>query len=322
MYSLWLAALLVAAPPSGTAGFSNAQDSGNQPSAENAAETGSTYTALDLRNEIRSAFRTEAETRNKPDQQEEHLSSVMHLISLYQVLQTNTPMTEAETISMTSMVRSRLHRIATDLRQDLRRAELEEKSARYRARRNSPDSTYSPESPSYSHPSTDEPALIDLTKSDTGPVKETRPGLELPIHTVLFQIGAALGQQDGAEEAGEALIEVIKGATGRQKWDDQGGPGSIRLFKAGSLMKPLIEPLRQAGVNVMAGALGGNAVDDHGPELVELIETVIVPNSWEKNGGFGSIIYYAPLRVIVVRTTGDIHGNVGNVIGNLRAAGN
>lgn len=70
-----------------------------------------------------------------------------------------------------------------------------------------------------------------------------------------------------------------------------------------------------------AGAAGGAATRDNGRELVELIQATIVPDFWDVNGGLGTIVYYAPLQALVVRATGDVHGNVREILGGLRDAG-
>lgn len=70
----------------------------------------------------------------------------------------------------------------------------------------------------------------------------------------------------------------------------------------------------------VGGARGGGIRDD-GQALVELIEATINPKFWDVNGGPGSIIYFAPLRCLVVRATDEVHQNVGGVVGALRAAG-
>ena len=67
-----------------------------------------------------------------------------------------------------------------------------------------------------------------------------------------------------------------------------------------------------------AGAAGGRAFDDHGPELVELIQTVIAPASWRINGGPGTIYYYHPLRVLVIRQSSQVHHQVGAAVNQLR----
>ena len=65
-------------------------------------------------------------------------------------------------------------------------------------------------------------------------------------------------------------------------------------------------------------ARGGGVIRDHGEELVELIQNVISPEHWDVNGGPGSIVYYAPLKVLVVRASGDTHGHVGGLFDGLR----
>jgi hypothetical protein len=70
------------------------------------------------------------------------------------------------------------------------------------------------------------------------------------------------------------------------------------------------------------GAFGGRAgPPDWGPELVELIERTISPDFWDVHGGSGTIRYYAPLQVLVVRATDEMHHRVGGVIRDLRDAG-
>ena len=86
--------------------------------------------------------------------------------------------------------------------------------------------------------------------------------------------------------------------------------------------------LAQQGA-VPAGFAGGAAApgpqplaDDYGNQLAELIQTVIAPSTWERIGGPGSIYYYRPSRALVVRQTGEVHDQIGGLIGDLRRAGN
>jgi hypothetical protein len=79
-------------------------------------------------------------------------------------------------------------------------------------------------------------------------------------------------------------------------------------------------PAGQAAAGALAAA--PPLATDYGPDLVDLIETVIAPSTWERNGGPGSIYYYRPLRVLVIRQTGEVHGQIGDTIGALRRAGN
>ena len=73
------------------------------------------------------------------------------------------------------------------------------------------------------------------------------------------------------------------------------------------------------------GGGGGGAfqgIQDTGDDLVELIQRVISPETWDVNGGPGSVYYYRPLRVLVINAPGEVHGRVGGVLNDLRAAGN
>jgi hypothetical protein len=75
-----------------------------------------------------------------------------------------------------------------------------------------------------------------------------------------------------------------------------------------------------AGAQPAAPAGGAVGTIDYGPELVELIQATISPATWDINGGPGAIVYYAPLRVLVVSAPGEVHGGVADVLGQLRAA--
>jgi hypothetical protein len=57
---------------------------------------------------------------------------------------------------------------------------------------------------------------------------------------------------------------------------------------------------------------------DNGADLVQLIQTVIAPRTWDVNGGPSSIVYYRNLQALVVRAPSDVHSRVGNTLGQLR----
>ncbi|MEX2172840.1 MAG: hypothetical protein WD872_00675 [Pirellulaceae bacterium] len=79
--------------------------------------------------------------------------------------------------------------------------------------------------------------------------------------------------------------------------------------------------LEQADPGLLSGLGGGGVVLDSGPDLVDLIERTINPAFWDVHGGPGTIVYYAPLRCLVVRATGQTHEKIGGAIGGLRKAG-
>ncbi len=75
-----------------------------------------------------------------------------------------------------------------------------------------------------------------------------------------------------------------------------------------------------------ADILGENAktsnYEKEGEELVELIQKTIQVNTWEINGGNGTIRYYGPMKAIVVNQTAEVHEEISEVLEQLRRASN
>jgi hypothetical protein len=68
----------------------------------------------------------------------------------------------------------------------------------------------------------------------------------------------------------------------------------------------------------ISGAAGGRGEADNADELIELIRTTIRPESWDVNGGPGSIFYYRPSMALVVTQTQEVHWLIGGLAGALR----
>ena len=75
-----------------------------------------------------------------------------------------------------------------------------------------------------------------------------------------------------------------------------------------------------------ANVLGENAktsnYEKEGEELVELIQKTICIDTWEINGGNGTIYYYGPMKAMVVNQTAEVHEEIAQVLEQLRRAGN
>jgi hypothetical protein len=69
-----------------------------------------------------------------------------------------------------------------------------------------------------------------------------------------------------------------------------------------------------------AGGQGQFNALDNGQELVDLIQSVIAPSSWDINGGPGSIYYWRPFHALVVRQTGEVHEEIGGTLQQLERA--
>jgi hypothetical protein len=80
------------------------------------------------------------------------------------------------------------------------------------------------------------------------------------------------------------------------------------------------QPLAQRGLNLPAGRNGPDQ-DDNNADLADLIQQVISPQTWEANGGRGTIHYWRPGHAMVVRQTQDVHDEIGEVLLQLRKAG-
>lgn len=72
-----------------------------------------------------------------------------------------------------------------------------------------------------------------------------------------------------------------------------------------------------AAASPAAGRGGGAAADD-GEALVDLIEQTIAPETWDINGGPGTIRYYSTWHALVVRQTDEVHDLVRGVVEGLR----
>ncbi len=67
-----------------------------------------------------------------------------------------------------------------------------------------------------------------------------------------------------------------------------------------------------------AGSPGGGPDLAGARELVELIRTTIAPETWDVNGGRGTIMYYSPLKVLVIRQTSEVHELINALQNQLR----
>lgn len=101
--------------------------------------------------------------------------------------------------------------------------------------------------------------------------------------------------------------------------DNDGTQAGGTQVSSGSLSAdPRVSSSRLSALGNRGGGLTTVAA---GEALIELIERTIQPDHWEANGGPGVIVYYAPLMALVVRASSEVHGQVGGIMGGLRAAG-
>lgn len=72
------------------------------------------------------------------------------------------------------------------------------------------------------------------------------------------------------------------------------------------------------GAGAFLGPRAGANSPDYGPYLIALIQRTIAPEHWKLNGGPGTIVYYPPLRLLVVRATSEVHSQILDLNNKLR----
>lgn len=93
-------------------------------------------------------------------------------------------------------------------------------------------------------------------------------------------------------------------------------------------LAPLAQQLgpRPAGAGNQGGGGGPGGlrqanVSDAGQDLVDLIQSVISPKSWDVHGGPGSIYYWQPGHALIIRQTSEVHDQISDTLEQLRRAG-
>ncbi len=76
------------------------------------------------------------------------------------------------------------------------------------------------------------------------------------------------------------------------------------------------------GIGGAGFGAGGNQINQEaGEQLVEVIQNTIHPESWEQNGGNGTIQFWTPNGHLIIRQTDENHQKIQNLLEQLRRAG-
>jgi hypothetical protein len=147
-------------------------------------------------------------------------------------------------------------------------------------------------------------------QQDTRLARSTRETLRTTVRARLDQLSTQICKRIAKENAAKTVAV---------KADSQ-------VKSVAATDKP--RPLAQVGVPAGGGGggLGGpggaqqNAAADNGQALVDLIQNTISPKSWDANGGDCTIYYWQQQHAIVVRATGDVHGEISDALEQLERA--
>jgi hypothetical protein len=156
--------------------------------------------------------------------------------------------------------------------------------------------------------------LLDIytaIQQDTRMARSQRETLRLTVRARLDQLCTQIGKQIAKDKSVGKSVSPIKSDSVKSVAADKSTQTSAALAQMGV----------PAGGGAGRGAAAGqNANADAGQQLVDLIQNTISPKSWDVNGGAGTIYYWQQQHAIVVRATGDIHGEISDALEQLNRA--
>ncbi|MBI5760142.1 MAG: hypothetical protein HZA46_16620 [Planctomycetales bacterium] len=167
------------------------------------------------------------------------------------------------------------------------------------------------------------PRLLDLFReldSSAELPRAERRSLRSSLRTRLLQIEDVLARRLLRAE-GEAKSKRSGQASGQSSKPGTSEPANLK--RPAAVAPPTVVTLAQRGA-AGGGQPGGTntggqtGVINRGWDLVALIRNTVAPDTWDVNGGNGSIYFYRPLNVIVVRQTQAVHDELGEVLGQIR----
>jgi len=153
----------------------------------------------------------------------------------------------------------------------------------------------------------------------------------------------AFSERSQRQLLGLVRARLLRAATDLEKQVDGTPPAAnLPAAQAGDSPAPLARFAQQAGnrpvppANAQAQQAPGNpfqppapssagngftaATERNARQLIDIIQTAIAPSTWDINGGLGTIRYFAPKQVLVIRQTGDIHDQIGAALQGMRNA--
>ena len=142
-------------------------------------------------------------------------------------------------------------------------------------------------------------------QQDTGIARSQRESLRLAVRARLDQLCTQISKRLAKDNAVAKRKTTVKSVAANKEQ-----PNGAVLAQMG------LPPGGGAG----GAATGQNANADNGQQLVDLIQNVICPKSWDINGGNCSIYYWQQQHAIVVRAPDDVHGQISDALEQLNRA--
>jgi len=161
--------------------------------------------------------------------------------------------------------------------------------------------------------------LYDELMRDTEMSSAVRDPLRNKVRGRLMKLSDQIRKRVAIEKrlAKQKKPESVDAAANDNPVLAQFGGGMARPGMGGGMMAPG----RGGGAMLGGGNAWQNGPPDNGEQLVELIQQVIAPATWDVNGGPGSIYYWRIGHSMVISAPGEVHHEIGGVLDQLRRAG-
>lgn len=120
-----------------------------------------------------------------------------------------------------------------------------------------------------------------------------------------------------AKWCGLAKARLHEGATILRRQGSAAAQAAQRPTSVRPRTATLAQVVPQGGVPP-APTGAANAAADEAQKLIDLIQGVVRPDTWDANGGQGVIKYWSLGHGLVIYNTGDVHERIGGSMGFLR----
>jgi hypothetical protein len=159
-------------------------------------------------------------------------------------------------------------------------------------------------------------------QSDRSLTNGTRHNLQQQVRHRLLAIETGLRSAINSADSARKNGDVAKVSSDAKDKPNPNAPATVAIKNHSPVLAQQMPPPAAPGVapppRVNNQPNGGQPPDDYGPELLELIQRVIRPASWDVNGGASSGYYFQPLHALVISAPDEMHSEIGGVLGGLR----
>jgi hypothetical protein len=156
---------------------------------------------------------------------------------------------------------------------------------------------------------------------DDGAAKDAAVAALCDLYVVLRsddRYGTSEMLQGDAAKVRRRLLSAAHHREAQLKRDGIDRPSNLSSEVDAAIATALADTQTDFSDLVEPSGQGGGALPDTGWQLVELLQRIVAPDFWDRQGGPGSIRYFAMRRVLVVRATTDVHEQIRDLLMALR----